>query len=277
MALTSYANELSFNWLLTTDTVTRPTAWYIAWHIGDPGDDGSANEQVVGNDADYVRQAVTFGPSSWSSILKSSISRNTSVVTIAPAAGASYNILGFSIWDAATGGNCFAQALSAASIPVSDTVPLSIIAGKIPVILGTNLSTVSLTSHGAALILDWLLTTGAATRPTSWNLGLHSADPGDDGSANEITTGDDSNYVRKVSGFNTAVTLTGSDTYTKNNTDSVWTPGAGANYTAPFVGVWDALTTGNSLAVLACDPVKIGLAAQTLSVAENELSVVARV
>jgi hypothetical protein len=156
-------------------------------------------------------------------------------------------------------------------------VPLSIIAGKIPVIVSANLTTVSLTDHGTSLILDWLLTAGAVTRPTSWNIGLHSAYPGDDGSANEITTGDDSNYVRKTTGFKTAVTLAGSDTYTKNDVDSVWTPGAGANYTAPFIVTWDALTSGNALAVLVCDPVKIGIAAQTLSVAENELTIVARV
>lgn len=40
----------------------------------------------------------------------------------------------------------------------------------------------SLTNHGENLLLNWLLTANAAVRPTSWFIGLSTADPTEDGS-----------------------------------------------------------------------------------------------
>lgn len=279
MAFTPFANELFLEWLLTTNSVTRPASLYLAWHSGDPGDDGSTNEQVVGTDPDYVRQALAFGAAEWISSLKSAISRNSSTVTITPAVGVSYNIYGFSIWDAATGGNCIAATPTTTAIPVSNASPISLIAGKIPVILSSSLPGITLTSYGAKLVLDWLLAAGVVIvqKPVSLYIGLHSADPGDDGSANEITVDDDPDYARQLTGFPVAVTLTGSNTYTKNNVDSIWTPGAGADFTVPYISIWDALSLGNSLAIVTCSPEKIGVEAQTLSVSANEVTILARV
>lgn len=277
MAFTPYANELALNWVLTSEAATRPTAWYVAWHIGTPGDDGSTNEQTVGNDADYARQVVTIGTAAWSSSLKKSISRNTNTVTIAPATGVSYDILGFSIWDSLTGGNCLLSVPAQAAIPVSDVAPLSLIAGKIPIILSTRNAVPSFTSYGGNLLLDWLFTAGAATRPTSWYWGLATADPGDDGTANEVTVGDDPDYVRKATTFTAAATISSSDSYTRTATDSTWTPGTGANFTAPYGSVFDAVTGGNAILVSSFAPSKIGVEAQTLSIAANEVTVAARV
>jgi hypothetical protein len=278
MAFTPYANEIFLNWALTYHlAVPRPTAWYVAWHIGSPGDDGSTNEQTVSNDADYARQAITVGAAEWSSVLKKSISRNTNTITIAPAAGVSYDILGFSIWDSLTGGNCLLSAPSQAVIPVSDIAPLSLIAGKVPIILSTGNAATGFTSYGGNLVLDWLLTAAAVTRPTAWFWGLATADPGDDGTANEVTVGDDPDYVRKETTFSPAATITGSDSYARTATDSIWTPGAGANFTAPYGSVFDASTGGNAILVSTFAPSKIGIAAQTLSISANEVTVAARV
>ena len=35
-----------------------------------------------------------------------------------------------------------------------------------------------ISTYAGNLVLDWLLSTAAATRPTTWSLSLHTADPG---------------------------------------------------------------------------------------------------
>lgn len=88
------------------------------------------------------------------------------------------------------------------------------------------------------LALKWLLTTDAATRPTAWYVGLHTADPTDAGSGAEVSGG---SYARKSVAF----TVT-DDTAT--NSATVTFDAATANWgTITHIGVWDALTTGNLL------------------------------
>lgn len=59
----------------------------------------------------------------------------------------------------------------------------------------------ALTNAAENLILAWLLTTGTATRPTTWYVALHTGDPGEDGTANEVTTSNDADYERKAITF----------------------------------------------------------------------------
>jgi hypothetical protein len=56
---TDAAEVLALNFLLNTQTATRPTTWYVALHTGDPGEAGTANE--VANLYSYARTAITFG------------------------------------------------------------------------------------------------------------------------------------------------------------------------------------------------------------------------
>jgi hypothetical protein len=270
MALTQYALELVLDYLFTTGTATRPTAWYLAWHIGPPGDDGSANEQTTGGDADYARQSITFDSSEWVTAAKKRLTSNTNTISITPATSTSYTIYGFSVWDALTGGNCLIAGETKSPIAVSDVSPLSLVAGKIPVTVSWK-DGYGLTSHGAGLLLDWLLTTDSVTRPTDWYAALHTADPGDDGSANEVDTGDDPDYVRKTTDFDAATSITGGDTYTRNNVAAVWVPGTGADFTASHLTVKDALTSGNALYSAACVPPREGLDGQTLSIAAKDI------
>ncbi|MGE4338837.1 MAG: hypothetical protein AB7E55_23090, partial [Pigmentiphaga sp.] len=53
------------------------------------------------------------------------------------------------------------------------------------------------------LLLDWLLTAGAATRPTTWFISLHVGDPGTTG-ANEVLVATDADYIRKAVVFGAA-------------------------------------------------------------------------
>ena len=272
MSLTPYANELITNFMLTTQAVVRPTAWYLAWHIGTPGDDGLSNEQTVANDANYARQPVTFDSGVWNTVTKKMSTVNNILVNIVPAAATSYTIYGFSIWDSLTGGNCIMAEESVSPLAVSDVVPLIISAGDIPISLSRVNAAYSRTESGASLVTEWLLTTNAVTRPTAWYAALHTGDPGDDGSLNEVTLTDDPDYARKAIVFNPAATVNG-DTYTKNNTAAMWIPGSGANFSVPYISVWDSLAGGSALITSAADPVRPGVDGQTLAININNLTI----
>ncbi|MCZ4321461.1 hypothetical protein [Pseudomonas anguilliseptica] len=75
----------------------------------------------------------------------------------------------------------------------------------------------------------------------------HTANPGATG-ANEVTTGVDSAYVRRAAALSKS--LDGNFYRARNSADiSFPAAGAGASYSVTHIGVWDALTGGNCLAV----------------------------
>lgn len=101
----------------------------------------------------------------------------------------------------------------------------------------------SLSNYSENLVLKWLLTDTAVTRPTAWYVSLHTDDPGETG-ANEVTVGTDADYVRKSATFTDATTGSCS-----NEGALTWTVASGsAGYTIRHVAIWDASTSGNCLA-----------------------------
>lgn len=56
--LTNYAEDLLLKWLMTDETATRPTAWYLALFSSDPGE-AAGGAELAGSG--YARQAVDFG------------------------------------------------------------------------------------------------------------------------------------------------------------------------------------------------------------------------
>lgn len=97
--LSAFARNLLLNWMMTAGAVTRPTAWHVSLHTGDPGTTG-ANEVLVATDSAYVRKSATFGAAA------SGQSANTGALTWTAAAGATtYVVTHIGVWDAATAGN----------------------------------------------------------------------------------------------------------------------------------------------------------------------------
>jgi hypothetical protein len=97
----------------------------------------------------------------------------------------------------------------------------------------------ALSDHSENLLLDWLMTGGAATRPTAWYLALYTAAPSDAGGGTEVSTG---GYARQTIAFSAA-----SGGTTSNSADVSFTA-VGANYgTVTHVGIFDASTGGNLL------------------------------
>lgn len=113
--LTNFGEDLLVTWMFTTSAATRPTAWFVALHTGDPGETGADDEVVVGTDADYVRKAITFDdPVSGSGQCLSDAAVSWTVDT----GSAGYTVTHASIWDAETAGNC----LMKGQLPVARTL-----------------------------------------------------------------------------------------------------------------------------------------------------------
>lgn len=115
-ALTNFAELLLLKWMLTTDSVTRPTAWYVATHTGDPGETGATDEVTVGLDSDYIRKTVTFNTPHGDGLTENVASVSWTVNS----GSGGYTVTHISIWDAATAGNCmFKGSLEVARVLVA--------------------------------------------------------------------------------------------------------------------------------------------------------------
>ena len=105
MSFSNNAENLLLNWVLTTGTVTRPTAWYVALFTTDPTDADTGTEVSGGS---YARTAVTFS-------VTGNAATNTGGVEF-PAATANWGTVShIGVYDASTSGNLiFHSALTTA-------------------------------------------------------------------------------------------------------------------------------------------------------------------
>jgi hypothetical protein len=99
----------------------------------------------------------------------------------------------------------------------------------------------ALSDYSEKLLLDWLMTSGSATRPTAWYVALYTAAPSDSGGGTEVSG---NGYVRKAVAFDAASTPGG----TTSNTGAVsFTASGGAWGTITHIGIFTAETSGNLL------------------------------
>jgi hypothetical protein len=99
----------------------------------------------------------------------------------------------------------------------------------------------ALSNYAEKLLLDYLLTTTAVTRPTSWFVALFTAAPTDSGGGTEVSTG---GYARQA--LTTSVATSGVGT--SSNTNIVSFVASGASYgTVTHIGIFDSLAGGSLL------------------------------
>lgn len=97
----------------------------------------------------------------------------------------------------------------------------------------------SLSDFSENLLLDWMMTAGAATRPTAWHLALFTAAPTDAGGGTEVSTG---GYARAAIAFGAA------SGGTTSNTGAITFTATGASWgSITHIGIFDASTAGNLL------------------------------
>lgn len=102
----------------------------------------------------------------------------------------------------------------------------------------------SFSDYTENLVLNWLLTTNSATRPTAWYVGLFTAAPSDTGGGTEVSG---SAYARKVTG---TITVSGTSPTTATNSAAIeFASASGGNWgTITHAAIFDASTGGNMLA-----------------------------
>ena len=99
----------------------------------------------------------------------------------------------------------------------------------------------ALSDHAEALLLDWLMTNGSATRPTAWYVALYTAAPSDSGGGTEVSG---NGYAREAVTFAAATSPGG----TTSNTGAVSFTAAGGDWgTITHIGIHDASSGGNLL------------------------------
>ena len=120
--LSTATTNLVLDWAMSTASVTRPTAWYLALYTVAPTDAGGGTEVSTGG---YVRQAITFGAASSASML----STNTVAFT---AVGADYGTIVYvGIFDASTGGNFLWSGAMTVNRTVTDGQTLTFAIGDV--------------------------------------------------------------------------------------------------------------------------------------------------
>ena len=126
--LTNAGEDLLVTWMFTDTAVTRPTAWFVALHTGDPGEAGSANEVLVANDADYTRKTVAFADP----VAGSGMCLSEGQVSHTPAVAASpYTVTHASIWTLASDGVCLIKGALPIPRTISNAAPLTFEIGEI--------------------------------------------------------------------------------------------------------------------------------------------------
>lgn len=127
-ALSNYAEKLVLDWLMTTGSATRPTAWYVALYTSAPSDSGGGTECSGGG---YSRQSVTFDPAS----SPGGTTQNTGTVTFTASGSSWGTITHLGLFDSSTGGNLLWHGALTASKTVDDGDILQFSAGNIDLAL----------------------------------------------------------------------------------------------------------------------------------------------
>jgi hypothetical protein len=99
----------------------------------------------------------------------------------------------------------------------------------------------ALSNYTEKLVLDWLMTAGAVTRPTTWYLALFTTDPTDAGTGTEVSG---AGYARQSITFDSGSTPAGT---TQNSNAPSFSASGGSFGTVAYVGIYDAITAGNLL------------------------------
>jgi hypothetical protein len=129
-SFTDYTENLVLNFLLTTNTATRPTAWYIGLFTAAPSDTGGGTE-VTGNG--YSRVATGTITVSGTSPTNAT---NAAAIEFAAASGGNWGSVGWAaIFDASTSGNMLAWAPLSTARTINNGDVLRIPAGDLDVTL----------------------------------------------------------------------------------------------------------------------------------------------
>jgi hypothetical protein len=131
-ALSNSAEKLLLDFLMTTGTATRPTAWYVALYTAAPNDASTGSTggtEVSGNG--YSRQAVTFAAAA----TPGGTTTSTDAQSFTASGGDFGTVTHMAIIDASSGGNMLWHGALTTSRTVNDGDTLTFSAGNIDLTL----------------------------------------------------------------------------------------------------------------------------------------------
>lgn len=129
-SFSDYTENLVLNWLFTTNSATRPTAWYLGLFTAAPSDTGGGTE-VTGNG--YSRKAT--GTMSVSGTSPTNCTNSAAIEFDAASGGNWGTITHVAIFDASTSGNMLGWAALTTSRTINDGDILRIPAGDLDITL----------------------------------------------------------------------------------------------------------------------------------------------
>jgi hypothetical protein len=99
----------------------------------------------------------------------------------------------------------------------------------------------ALSNYAESQVIKWLMTNASVTRPTTWFVALHTADPGETGATAELSG---NGYARQAATF-----TEDTNGLVDNDSDVTFGPNTGSNWgNVTHVSVWDTVSAGNCLA-----------------------------
>jgi len=125
MSFSNTYETIVLKWTFTTDSATRPTAWYLGLFTTDPGE-ASGGTEISGGA--YARKAVTFS-------VTGDTATNTAAVEFDVATASWGTITHIAVFDASTGGNQIAYAALTTSKTIATGDVLRVPAGDLDITL----------------------------------------------------------------------------------------------------------------------------------------------
>lgn len=128
-SFSDYSENLVLTWLFTTDSATRPSAWYVGLFTAAPSDTGGGTE-VSGSG--YARKATgTISGSGTATTFT-----NAAAIEFDAASGGNWGSIGWAgIFDASSSGNLLAWAPLSTARTINDGDVLRIPAGSLSITL----------------------------------------------------------------------------------------------------------------------------------------------
>jgi hypothetical protein len=245
-ALTDYAETQIITHLFRTGSFAKPATLYFALFTTLPVDAGTGGVEVSGTN--YARVPVAGANANFNAPIDATPGRktaNTNAITFnAPGVTTPWGtVIGYGVFDSASGGNLLAYGTLTASktIGVSDPAP------EFPTgafVFTSRLGTTALNDK----IIDHIFRTTALTKPTNLYFSLYTTAPTDAGGGTELTIGTGGyNRVAVVPlDTNFALPIAG-DGHTENSNAITFGTPSTAWGLITAVGVFDAATAGNLL------------------------------
>lgn len=240
-AMSDYLENTLANFVLGSQSFSKPGTVYLALYTGAPSDSGGGTEVSSGLSG-YSRLAVTNNATNWPNAHPTTgVKTNGTVFTFPTALTNWGTITHFAIFDAPTGSNnmLYWGALSTGRvINAGDTPRFAVGDLEVTLTSGSN--------YFDATLGDYILGGGTFTPPSTVHIGLHTADPTEAGTAGEISG---NGYARVAVANNTTnwPTITGSSGLKQNGTAIVFPTASGSWGTITHFSIWSASSGGNLL------------------------------